>query len=227
MGHPLRRYPEDSVVVSIGQVRDMLRSDATPPAKQGPERAVPMAIPIAPPGQVVDSVPSAAEVAAEREARWNDEALPSVAGPVRRPLWQRHGWEIGLAVSGLVAGVLLAMLFAGPEVPPEIEAQLAEQTKSIAALQADLDSARAETMTARGELTALAAHEDDLTKQVAALEAEKAEREKKTAEAENRRTRRGVNRAPTGASRPGARSRRRAPRLTKVDRKLDSLLDGL
>ncbi len=227
MSQPLRRYPEDSVVVSIGQVRDMLRSDTKPPAKQDPEPAVPMAIPIAPAGQVVDIVLSAAEVKAEREARWKAEALPAVAGPARRPFWRRHSREIGVAAAGLVAGLLLAWLFSGPEVPPEVASELAEQTRAIAALQADLDSARTETTTARAETAAVVGQKDALARQLMALEAEKAEREKQASEKKKRARRRSADRAPRTGSRSRSKRRRRQPRLTRTDRKFDALMDGL
>ncbi|MCB9539101.1 MAG: hypothetical protein H6704_23005 [Myxococcales bacterium] len=98
-----RRFPEDSTVVSLGEVREMIEAEVEPMygktvvARVAPPRAVPMPVP----EEVVGGVPSLAEVARQREARWRDES--GVAAPPVRPWRQRRAGRI--VVVGVVAAL--------------------------------------------------------------------------------------------------------------------------
>ncbi len=216
MSQSSRRYPEDSVVVSIGRVRDLLRDEAPQPARDTEVRSVPQAIPVAKPGQLVEVVPSAAEVAARREARWSEDTLPHLAGPPRRALWSRHGAMVTAAAGGTALGLLLALVLSEPPEAPELEARLAQSGQTIEALEASLADARGLASEARAQAAVANAEKATLAEQLAALEAQASvEKRQKTARRTHRR------------GRAKAKKRRRPAKLTRNDRNLDALLDSL
>ncbi len=109
-----RRHPEDSVVASIDQVRAMLREEAAPAGEaddDGAERATVVthraALPYASASErsaeaalPVAGVPTAAEVAASRAARWADDAASVEV--VRSGARRVSGWRVLAAVAVVV-----------------------------------------------------------------------------------------------------------------------------
>ena len=250
MGQPMRRF-EDSVVVSIEEVRDLLAKDTRP------RPAVPMAVavPVRPLDvQSMDLMP-APQLAAERAARWSE--APIVSGPVRSRGWRRHRVAALAAAGGLVLGLAVAWVVSGPEVPPEVTARVEAQAAAVAELEAEVETARAEAAEARAAVVMGAAERDELRAAVATLEAgqaavkpgKRAKRSRKRARRSRRakRSRRDVapaSRAVSGGARSpasrqvsrgaGSPTSRKAPRkkrkpvkLNKADKSLDALLDGL
>ena len=198
-----RWNPQESVVVSLDNVREMLQRDVSPAPK---ERALPMAIPVAPVGQTIEHVPSAAEVAAEREARWSEE-MPALASPRRRYQLLRYARTAGLFLTGLVVGIIVTLSFHNPGVPPEAEAQLAAQSDSIAELSEDVRTAQSKAVTTQMQLAALAEEKTALEENLAALAAPRASA-RSTRSAKPRLKRKRARRSTRRRSAPDARFER-------------------
>ncbi len=223
MGKSLRRHSEDSVVVSIGEVRDMLQDEVRPvvPRDKTLQRPVPMAVPVAPKGQAIKNVPSMAEVRAEREARWREEPVPMAqAARVTGFVWRRRAKAAALVLLGLLAGVSLMWANRGPEIPPEVQskldAQAAEVTRLggvVAGLEAEKAALTEQARALAGEIAAAKAAIEELRASPAGPAAAKEERQKARAPKKRR------------ASPPKRRVRSR--RMTRADKKFDSLLDSL
>ncbi len=216
---------EDSVVMSIGQVRDMLRDEVRPEPAQAP--GVPVAIPVK---RSELEVPSMAEVKASREARWASEeraTLPLVS--TRRS----RAWIWPAALVLVAAG---AFWFGQSRGEPDFAFVPATE----------LDEARAETarvQKARDDeaqrAAALATEAVALKAQIAKLEAaaasapeaapEVAKADEAAKPAKKRARKRSSARRLSQAERPRKRRkvRRRPKRLTRNDKALDSLIEGL
>jgi hypothetical protein len=217
----MRRF-EDSVVVSIEELQDLLRMDHEP--KRAPvARPVPMAIAVPAGASVV--LASAAQIEAQREARWSETPVMANA-MVKASHWRRHRHAILAAAGGITMGLLLAFALSGPDVPPEVGAQLDTQASAITDLEGDVAAAREDAVTARAEALSLAVERDELRDAVTSLEtaatAKPAKKKKRTRRRSSARRdeRRAVARRP-------AKKRRRPRKLTRADKKLDALLDGL
>ncbi len=230
-----RRFPEDSTVVSLGEVREMIEAEVEPMygktvvARVAPPRAVPMPVP----EEVVGGVPSLAEVARQREARWRDES--GVAAAPARPWRQRRAGR--LAVVGVVAIVMGAAGVAlgwwmrpSPRLAPGWAVAAATTAAGSAAAQRTMaaDAARVE---AAERAAVVAGERDALAARVAQLEAAaKAAAEADEAKADEAKADEAkAERAPK-ARRDRKRARRRPARtrrLSRTDLKVDALLDSL
>ena len=112
-----RRYDQDGVVVSLGELRDLIDADVEPQygrtvvARVEPPRPVPLAVP----AEVVAGVPSAAEVARQREARWQEDQETPVVAPYRSRRWRR--WAVtAFAVLAASAATCWLTLWTRPSV---------------------------------------------------------------------------------------------------------------
>ncbi len=217
MGMPMRRF-EDSVVVSIEEVRDLLRQDREPDTEV---RDVPLAIPVPAGASMV--LASAAQIEAQRAARWSETPVMASARVKTNPLL-RQRVAIAASVAGIAVGLLLALALSGPDVPPEVEAQLDAQAATITGLEADLAATQDDAWSARSEVLSLAAERDELRDAVVTLEtaaaAKPAKKKTKRRRSARRDDRRNVARRPV-------KRRRRPVKLSRSDKKLDALMDAL
>lgn len=222
-----RRFPEDSPVVSLGEVREMIEAEVEPMygktvvARVAPPRAVPMPVP----EEVVGGVPSLAEVARQREARWRDES--AVGAPPARPWRQRRGGRaalLGLVAVLMGAGGVVLGWWMRPS--PRMAPGWAAAAASVGALS----TARSEALAADeagsealARIAALEGERDALAAKVTALEAAAKAAAEAAAKAEAEK----AERKPK-ARRDRRKARRRVKRSrSRTDRNIDSLLDSL
>lgn len=225
-----RRFPEDSTVVSLGEVREMIEAEVEPMygktvvARVAPPRAVPMPVP----EEVVGGVPSLAEVARQREARWRDES--AVGAPPARPWRQRRGGRAALV--GLVAllmgagGVALGWwMRPSPRLTPGWAADAAS-VGALEAARAQAGAAEAARAAAVARVAAVESERDALAATAAErLAAEAAEAAEAAARAEAGKAEQAPKaRRERRTKRPRAR---RSRRPSRTDRNIDSLLDSL
>lgn len=159
-----RRHPEDSVIVSIGDVHDMLAEDV---GRQHEATQPRFPVPMAVPTELVGGVPSLEELGASRQARWqgsNQRLAPVRALPPWR-VWRRRlllaAGAVGVAAA--TAGVMWWLR------PPSAFLEVATTRVAVAEREARLDELAAESERQRG---ALVDEVSQLRSQVQTLEAD-------------------------------------------------------
>lgn len=125
-----RRLPEDSVVTSLSEIQAILQTSETAQRKPAakPPGQDPPAVTDAAPRTIGAPVPSAAEIRATREARWQEEMAEAQRAPA--PPARRAGavtWI--LAAVGLAGGGLSGWFFW--PVPPAVIAPAAEPVLAV------------------------------------------------------------------------------------------------
>ncbi len=227
-----RKHPEDSVIVSIGDVRDMLAEEVNRQHEvTQPRLPVPMAVP----AEVVGGVPSWEEVGASRQARWDQERISPVPSMPPWRVWRRRMLLAGAAL-GLVAttaGVLWVWLPSSRAVERLVDASraaLVEASGQVALREAavvqrelgrEVERLRKQVQDQESALLAARTPVAVLTPEVHPVE---------TTRESVRKPRVAVRRAAVVRADNVVRPRRppRKPRsLNKTDAKLDSLLNGL
>lgn len=241
MGTSTRRHPEDSVVVSMGQVHDLLRQDSAPPAaaKGGGEaaRELPVARPVTP--AVVPGVPSINEVRASRAARWKAGAPSSLSVVPTATRAARWPWIVlgaAVAVAAGAGGFLFGQVDRDVDgVPLAPALQLQQQIVDAAVLAGRLRATEEALGAARADVAGLresvARLEGDLAAARQAAVAQETPAEVVEAPSPPKRVRpaRRVTSRPRAAGAGPARPRapRSTPRGNRTDRTLDALIDGL
>lgn len=250
-----RKYTENSVVASIGQVQAMLAADERPTRVSQPppsrrslapadaptppgdaELALPVPMPVHAPGSLV--VPSWEEVQDNRAARWADESQTAVM--VRSvSVWRQWRGHLlwGAITLGLVGVTIATMLWQRP-------AQTASQPFAMAYLEAMHSAELAgQAYIAQQALGALQAEHDALSLARDTLQArvESAEARAKDAAAvasavanakpeesvKKRQVKRRRVQKRRGSRRSTTRRKTRARRATKTDKNLEGLLNSL
>lgn len=234
----VRRHPEDSVIVSIGDVREMLAEEVS---KQHEVTQPRLPVPLAVPAEVVGGVPSWEEVGASREARWQREQ--ERLAPVRAvPPWRiwRRRVILGLGAVVICAATAVAMWQWLP--PPGTVEQVADRVRSarqetshrvaaheareaVVAALAEADRLRAEVGSLQVALTAARAAPPEPIAQPAEIIQETSQRPPPRGRLRARVSRVAGPADPSGVRRP--RAPRKPRTLNKTDEKLDSLLKGL
>lgn len=229
-----RRKFEDSVVVSIDQVRDMIRGETRPPPKPAP---VPIARPVPP--EAVAGVPSFAEIAARRQQRWDSE--PIGQAPVVRvaPRARWRGPLVAALAGALIAGGAIFAVHAAEAEPAPFAPAVAAYDEAVdnAVLQAQLRVARSEAEASRLKIAALEAQISTLQARPVAAPvtpvAGSGEAEAKPEKKARKRRRRSAKKRKASSSRVTKRApkkkrkRRPAKKLTGKDKQLGALIDGL
>lgn len=243
-----RKYTENSVVASIGQIQAMLADERRPVRRSNPparpnsiapedappppdEQAAPVAMPVGGPGVVV---PSWEEVQSNRAARWSNESQDAMVVPAmsRWRIWRRRLAMAGAAL--LLVGATVAVMWYLRPVPPEVRpmelpytrailaAQLTAQAQvaqqEIGRLQAEVDALTAEKETLEGKLSKA----NDAAAQAAVVAEAVAAAKPKVSK---RRSKRRVKRRTPTKRRTKRRVRRKA--TTKTDKSLEGLLNTL
>ena len=123
MSQPKRRLPEDSVVTSLSEIQAILQAGRSRPKVAAPPTAPPETKPAATgPVENLGPVPSAAELRATREARWQEDMHPPavVAAPPPRRAWPWVGGLVGVA--GIAVGVFFTVGSSADNTPPAVDA---------------------------------------------------------------------------------------------------------
>ncbi|MCB9545959.1 MAG: hypothetical protein H6706_08850 [Myxococcales bacterium] len=243
-----RRLPEDSVIVSIGDVHEMLAEEM---GRQHEDTQPRFPVPLAVPTEVVGGVPSLDEIGASREARW-ERQHQQVALVRTVPLWTI--WRRRLILLGAAAVVAAGTWGAAWW----LQAPLGAEAHMTAAAQGHLAVAEAEARTRAAEaaqaealaraalLEAEAARLAEAVKaaearasqaaviaDTVAVAAAQVQAGQAAAESKPRVRKRRVARAAPVARRTTRVARKprqpRKPRkpMNKTDQNLDSLLKGL
>lgn len=231
-----RKHPEDSVIVSIGNVRDMLAEEVGRQQEvTQPRLPVPMAVPT----EVVGGVPSWEEVGASRQARWDQERVAPVRSMPPWRIWRRR-LILAVAALVLVAATAAGLWWWWP--PPGVVEGMAgtsraafQEARDRVALQ-DAASRQAELAREAERLRAQVAELESALVAAAKVPVAAPPSEAETAEIIEKKvikprvaTRRAkvvlVDR-PADPVRP-KRPPRKPRTLNKTDEKLDSLLNGL
>lgn len=250
-----RKYTENSVVASIGQIQAMLAADEQPtrPTQAPPSRrslapadapappndaelARPVPRPVHAQGALV--VPSWEEVQDNRAARWADESQTAV---IVRSASRWRQWRgpllWGAITLGLVGAAIATMWWLRP-------AQTESRPFAMAYVEA-MHSAELAGLAyiAQQELGALQAEHDTLSlaRDTLKVRAESAEARAKAAEvvastvananpedgAKTKQVKRRRVRKRRGSKRRTTRRKKRSPRATKTDKNLEGLLNSL
>lgn len=250
-----RKYSENSVVASIGQIQAMLAADEPPTRPPQPPRAPrsiapadappppdeaelarPVAMPVSPGQSLV--VPSWEEVQDNRAARWANESQSAVV--VRNvPRWRR--WRVhvlwGAAAIALVAATIATMWWSRPmatDSRPFAEPyQRALHAAEIAGQAHQAQRALAEMQAQRDTLTR---ERDALKARVEAAEAQARDAAVVAAAVANARPdtkkkprvkRRRKSRRRVSKRSTSRRRVKRTSRATKTDKNLEGLLNSL
>jgi hypothetical protein len=228
-----RRLPQDSVVVSIGEVRDLLRQDTVPPEAATTVARRELPVPLAVPAEVAAGVPSMDEVRASREARWQeDPAGPAPAIHIMsrkiRLLRLARFLAVGLLGVALAAGVAAwrwptqrPLVLGGVAAEQALEAAGARHR--LAQVEGELQAARARAKDLEAEKQGLATRVTEL--ELAAKAQQKARARKAEPPAARKKT--ATRRSRKKARRPTRPKRRKPAKRTRQDKRIDDLLDGL
>lgn len=245
-----RKYSENSVIASIGQIQEMLAEerrpssaprdtvvrhslapeDAPPPPD---EQAPPVALPISP-GDL--AVPSWEEVQNNRAARWTNESQDAMV--VRSVsfwrIWRRR-IAYSAAVLALVGGTVAVMWLLRPNLPEATPMALpytramhaAELAAQSHAAQTALDGLKAEVSTLKTERATLQARLTEAeTAAAKAVATETSEPAPKVKSKRKRRTKAKRTRRVVKRRRARTPRKRRTPR-TRTDKNLEGLLNSL
>lgn len=250
-----RKYSENSVVASIGQIQAMLAAEEKParpsrpppsPASVAPENAPPppaadeQAAPVAMPVRSGDlAVPSWEEVQSNRAARWSNESQDAVVvrAVSRWRLWR--GRLVAGAVTLALVGATVAVMWAMRPAIGELRPMELPYTRAI--LTARLE---AQAQTADANASRLEAQIETLGREKRALEAELAKAMSTASEPaalaepvaaaapptakakkRTRRVKRRTSAARTRSKQP--RVRRTRTKATGTDKNLEGLLNTL
>jgi len=230
-----RSLPEDSVVASLGQIQDMIRDDVRPrrPNVVKKIRAVAHAVP----EELIGGVPSAEEIYTRRNARWKEDRCSVTLVPVvrRERRWGRLALGLGTALA-FGAGWFLstASHTPGPEDGPVARAaERAVHIGTLAVASRRVDEAALAADTSNAKAHRLAVENARLTKMLTtqrirsdAAAAASSDGAATKPSGPSKRARAGRTHGRRRSARR-TKHRRRPRRMTRTDKNLSSLIDGL
>lgn len=241
-----RKYTENSVVASIGQIQAMLADERRPARRSRPparptstapadapappeEQAAPVAMPVGGPALVV---PSWEEVQSNREARWSNESQDAVLVPAmsRWLIWRRR---LILGVGALVLiGATVAVMWLLRPVVPEVRPMAMPYTKAInsALLTAQAQVAQQEIGRLQAEVDSLTADKKSLETKLAKATDDAAQAAviaNTVASAKPKVSKKRSKRRSKARSSTKRRVRRGRKATSKTDKSLEGLLNGL
>jgi hypothetical protein len=227
------------VLASIEHVQDMLRDDAGDVAEM-PTQVSRIAQPLVVAEPLIGGVPSAAEIAASRAARWGEDAAAVRVVSGRRGRWLK----VGLGSAALLAlfaggGFVLGQHLSEPAAPVglpvlSVERALTDEVARVHAQALEAEVGRL-SRSLSGERAARTKAEALAEEQQAAQTAREAAAAKALStvkvEARARKPRKKLRRRSTSRSslikRRTRTKKRRARPASRQDKRLDSLIDGL